>query len=342
MADAHTAPGARGEQDSIVLSKFLLTAAGSGGADPDRVAREAGLPGWALTEDEVMIPARVTMRVWELVERALGTPDSPVAIAGWYELGALGLFDYLFANARTLGEAFETSTRYLHFVTTNGRLATVTEDERETTFSFHYREGEPRQMELAEQFAMAVLCSRARSVTGRPVHPLHVGFAQAAPRNHATLAEALGAERGIDFGQARGSVTFRTADLREPIPAADPRLGAILHRYAELLPPPPAADWREKFERELDACLDEGTPALDHVAQRLLMSRRTLQRRLAETGTTWRAELDAARRRRADRLRRTGGRLSPSLAGQLGYSDPRSLRRAMRRWSAGDEEFRNA
>ncbi|MBZ4321892.1 AraC family transcriptional regulator ligand-binding domain-containing protein [Streptomyces huiliensis] len=333
MAEALTA-GTPGELDSIVLSKFLLTAAAANGADPDRIAREAGVPGWALAEDEVTIPARCTMHVWELVERALDVPDSPVSIAGWYSLGALGLFDYLFTNAPTLGAAMESSTRYLHFITTNGRFSLHTQDDRETTFSFHYVEGEPRQVELAEQFALAVLCARSRGITGAPVHPLHVGFSQSAPRRHATLTEALGAERGVDFGQDRATVTFRTADLARPVLGADPRLGAILGRYAATLPPPPPADWRDQFRQALDACLVEGAPALDHVARQLAMSRRTLQRRLAESGTTWRAELDDARRRQAALARLTGRPTNASLAGRLGYSDPRSLRRAVRRWSA--------
>ncbi|WP_171166379.1 AraC family transcriptional regulator ligand-binding domain-containing protein [Streptomyces sp. I05A-00742] len=335
MAEALTT-GTPGELDSIVLSKFLLTAAAANGADPDRIARAAGVPDWALAEDEVTIPARCTMHVWELVEHALDTPDSPVSIAGWYSLGALGLFDYLFANAPTLGAALESSTRYLHFITTNGRFALSSQDERETTYSFHYVEGETRQVELAEQFALAVLCARSRGVTGTPVHPLHVGFSQSAPPRHATLAEALAAERGIDFDQARATVTFRTADLAQPVLGADPRLGAILGRYADTLPPPPPADWRDQFRQALDLCLIEGTPALDHVARQLMTSRRTLQRRLAESGTTWRAELDDARRRQAELARRTGRPGTAVLADRLGYSDPRSLRRAVRRWSAAE------
>jgi AraC-like DNA-binding protein len=64
----------------------------------------------------------------------------------------------------------------------------------------------------------------------------------------------------------------------------------------------------------------------------LAISVRTLQRRLAEHGTTWRAELQAARQDRA----RTAFQASPPsmtrLARQLGYADPRSVRRALRRW----------
>jgi AraC-like DNA-binding protein len=62
------------------------------------------------------------------------------------------------------------------------------------------------------------------------------------------------------------------------------------------------------------------------------VSPRTLQRQLAEHGTTWRAELNAARQRRAVKARRSGTVGSAALARQLAYSDPRSVRRALRRW----------
>lgn len=93
------------------------------------------------------------------------------------------------------------------------------------------------------------------------------------------------------------------------------------------------ATWQERFGQLLDEALDHGSPELDEVARRLFVSRRTLQRRLAEQGTSWRAELDNARRRRA---RANGGApITPAgLARRLGYAAPRSARRALRRWDS--------
>jgi hypothetical protein len=64
---------------------------------------------------------------------------------------------------------------------------------------------------------------------------------------------------------------------------------------------------------------------------RLGVGGRTLQRQLAEHNTTWRAELDAARHRVASRA---GAVSMAALADRVGYADPRSARRAVRRWNA--------
>lgn len=61
------------------------------------------------------------------------------------------------------------------------------------------------------------------------------------------------------------------------------------------------------------------------------MSVRTLQRRLAEEGTSWRAEIDAARNKRAAQLLQQGT-TADLTAAQVGYSGSRALRRALRRW----------
>ncbi|APB01412.1 hypothetical protein [Nocardia seriolae] len=55
--------------------------------------------------------------------------------------------------------------------------------------------------------------------------------------------------------------------------------------------------------------------------------------RLAEHGTGWQHELDAARRRHARVLLTDPDLTQRSIAGRLGYNDTRSPRRALARWS---------
>jgi AraC-like DNA-binding protein len=115
-------------------------------------------------------------------------------------------------------------------------------------------------------------------------------------------------------------------------------LAEILARYAAAFPAPEPVTWFERFQQVVDAALDASSASLSEVAHDLAMSPRTLQRRLADHGTTWRAELDAARRWRVKSTAPDGGTDAATLARRLGYADPRSARRAVRRW--GDEAER--
>lgn len=236
-----------------------------------------------------------------------------LAIAARCQFGAPDLYDYLFTTAATLREALAVSSQYLPLLTTSGRLRLVSETERDATYSYSYSyscscpEADDRGAELALQFSIAVF-RRAWAGTGQPVVPTRVT---------------------VDASATTFSV--RASDLDLPMRAADPVLATILRQYADSVTPPPAT-WQHRFQQQLSEMIGQGTPpSLGVVARRMLVSPRTLQRQLAEHGTTWRAELDTARRRHAERA---GTSSVTRLARQLGYADARSARRAMRRWNS--------
>jgi AraC-like DNA-binding protein len=119
-----------------------------------------------------------------------------------------------------------------------------------------------------------------------------------------------------------------------PYPHAQPGLSALLRTHAEryLDQAVPLYSWIDEFRLALGAEGPAG-PALRTVAQRMAISTRTLQRRLEAAGTTWSAELEAARRTRVLRMLRTTDLTLTSVAQQGGYTDVRAMRRAIRRWT---------
>jgi len=77
----------------------------------------------------------------------------------------------------------------------------------------------------------------------------------------------------------------------------------------------------------------DGYADLERVAGSLLMSARTLKRKLQQRGTTFRALLDDARFRQAQRLLENPDLGIHQVAIALGYRDPACFTRAFRRWS---------
>jgi AraC-like DNA-binding protein len=178
-----------------------------------------------------------------------------------------------------------------------------------------------------------LLLTRARQATGRHIVPAHVTFRHRPPRDLGPLVALTGTRR-IDFDAPANALTFLAGDASAPLPRAEPGLTGILCRHAEMTMAAarPVLDWQEKFRVTLRAALRERSLTLDSVAARLALSPRTLQRRLAEHGTTWRAEVAAVREQTAmDLLRDTDLPLG-AVAGRVGYSDVRALRRAVIRW----------
>jgi AraC-like DNA-binding protein len=85
---------------------------------------------------------------------------------------------------------------------------------------------------------------------------------------------------------------------------------------------------REVLSRELPAAADQAA-----VARKLGLSARTLQRRLAEAGTSFQDVLDEVRAGAARRLLRDPALAVSEVAFSLGYAELSSFYRAFRRWT---------
>ena len=290
-----------------------------------------------MAADVAMLPSRHALRVWELAEHSMGAPHAPLAIASRWRPGSLDLMDYLFSTAATLRDAMRSIQEFLHVVTTNGTISVI-EHDGTTSYTYQHAEGRgTRGSQLATEFAVHVFCELARSATGRPIVPARVDFAAPPPPSHRLLSEALGTSR-FEFGAPITTLTFGARDLDSPLRGTDPVLARILRRQALSLPSAPPVTWRQHIQLQLADLIESGSPSLDALARRMAVSTRTLQRQLAEQGTTWRAELDMARQRQALRAGQAGTVGLSRLARQLGYADPGSARRALRRWDGQASE----
>ncbi|MFE3254463.1 AraC family transcriptional regulator ligand-binding domain-containing protein [Nocardia sp. NPDC059091] len=321
--------------DNVRLPQSILRHAVSAGLEPRQLTRDSGVPTWSLSDgEEYRVPSAGYLRTWEVVEHGLGNPDAALDIAERYVLGQVGLYDYLFSTAPTLGAGLELCGTYLGAITTNFRMEPGLETEEEVTFEIGMINGEGRGRELAAQWGLAAIFTRSRLVMDGPVSPVRIAFHQRAPRNHDRLVELFGTD-AIDFGATADSITVSTADLARPLRTADPRLAEILQRYAatsQPVVPPRATTWTDHLGLVISAALEQDSVTIDQVAARLFLSRRSLQRRLAEHGTTWRTELERARRRRYEQAAVDGPLTRSEQAELLGYKDLRSARRAVERW----------
>ena len=77
----------------------------------------------------------------------------------------------------------------------------------------------------------------------------------------------------------------------------------------------------------------DGYPRIDWVAAKLGMTRRSLQRRLAERGTTFSRVLDDLLQEQSKRLLATGAMSITEIALRLGYADAAHFSRAFKRWT---------
>lgn len=317
--------------DSTLLHRFVITQLAEAGLDRDRLLQECGLPEWAMTGPATHVPHDHFGRLWEIAEQWLDDPDVALHVASRYELSTTRLYDYLFTSAPTVGAGLATCGPYVTAVTSNHRFDLIQDDEREATLSLEMIDGAGRARDLTQIWGLVAVLTRARAVVEAPLEPIRVSLQQSAPRDPRTFREVFGTG-AIEFGARIDSMTFRAADMELPHTTADSALAEVLQPLAATLPPPPPLElgWPERVAAALAEALDQGEVSLEGVARRLATSARTLQRRLTESGTTWRRELDRARLHRAA----AAGPVSRARQAQLlGYADAASMRRAAQRWN---------
>lgn len=93
------------------------------------------------------------------------------------------------------------------------------------------------------------------------------------------------------------------------------------------------ADLVHRCKRYLIDNISSGEPSEDRLAEDMAMSRRTLQRKLAEHGLTYRIILDKIRHDMALKYLGTPDKSLTEIAFLLGFSEQSAFARAFRRWS---------
>jgi AraC-like DNA-binding protein len=133
----------------------------------------------------------------------------------------------------------------------------------------------------------------------------------------------------------RFEVLFWARDAERPFEATDASRWqffepVLTRRLTELKAETPT---RERVRAALFELLPTGQNQLAQVAKRLAMSSRSLQRRLAHEGTTFRKVLEETRAQLATHYLKQSELTSAEIAFLLGYDDPNSFFPAFRAWT---------
>jgi AraC-like DNA-binding protein len=193
-------------------------------------------------------------------------------------------------------------------------------------------QGDRQMLPPAADFAAAIVFKFVREATGGRVLAREVHLPRPQPRQAAPYTRYFG--RAVIFGASAPSVVYARDELLLPFTARDRRLVGILQQHAERVVArlPPVDLWQARVRRQIAQGLQNGGSDLESVARRCGVGERTLRRRLAETGTSYRTLVDDVRHERALCLLSDLGNVS-AVAQQVGFSDASAFARAFRRWT---------
>lgn len=298
------------------------------GVDPQDLLRHARLPLDLFARDAPALAPEDYFRLWRSLETLSGDPDLPLRLGQAVTVESFSPPIFAAFCAPDLSAALDRLSRYKPLI---GPLTLdIAPGPDATTIRF----GGLESVDPPASFAateLTFLVALARKATRAHIVPLSVRM-RVLPGDPAACRDYF----GVPVALSRDNeLTFARADMERPFLSANDRLFALFEPHLQTR----LADLRrdEPFKARVRACLMEtlagGRFGMADVAGRLNVSTRTLQRRLADEGTSFQAELSDLRASLAMNYLKKTAHSSAEIAFLLGYDDPNSFFRAFQSWT---------
>lgn len=313
-------------------ARLIRDALATYGIDGDAVFEEIGLDPAALYDANGRYPVTAMRRLWQVAAERSGDPCFGLtAAARWHPTTWHGL-GYAWLASTTLEEGFRRLARYSAIIST---AAAVTLEER--------REGlrlvVSSQPGVAEEplpvivdALTANIVHMCRVASGPDFTPVAVELPHRGEGCRRRRREFF--KSPIRYDAQEIAIVVAWSRARRRLPSANSELAHANERVigdylAELRGAGIASRVRSRLIDELPS----GTVTERQVAKWLHMSRRTLQRRLSDEGTTYAEELDDIRRDLAERFIRDHTLTLSEITYLLGFAETSSFSRSFKRWT---------
>lgn len=291
--------------------------------------KRARLPAHLFEQEKIFVTTAQIFALWRGVAELSRTPgfglrlgtelrferSHPLAIAG--------------VCSRSFSDALQRLARYKRL--TCPEEIRVERGEQETSVEFFFPEAKESQPDIMVDVGLSWILHVGRRGTDGRITPLRLELTRSA-KDKPLLENHFGCR--VRFKANRNALVFRTRDLDLPFATQNDELVAMIgtHLESELNLQNAGRDIREQVRQTLTRSMAGKRPNLPDVARELGMSPRTLQRRLADSGSTFQELLEHARRERAHQyLTQTTVEFNEA-AFMLGFEDVNSFFRAFQAW----------
>ncbi|WP_159087122.1 AraC family transcriptional regulator [Xanthomonas hortorum] len=256
----------------------------------------------------------------------LACPDFGMRLGKRQGIQILGPVAVLLRHAETGADAIQGVSRYLYHCATPD-VAELMHGTRSAIFTYGIALRQPAHRDQTIEKSLVIAMDAFRLIVGEDFVPTRVTMQHRGISPPATYRRYFGCR--VEFGSELNSIHLPRSALNHAIRGRDPTILALAENYlAQIGSSLPLLDHvRELIHRMLQ--VDQAN--LVSIARILTIHPRVLQRRLAESGTSFEAILDDVRRELAWHLSERNLQVA-QIATLLGYSEQSNYARACRRW----------
>jgi AraC-like DNA-binding protein len=298
------------------------------GADPAIVLQAAGLAADALDNADATVTYLAAARMLAASVEQTGRRDFGILLGTRAKLDQFGPLGRLMRSAPTLGDALmaymANQQRYAR-----GAVAYLLTFGDTTVIGYAiYQSGVPAVDQIAD-LVVAIATAFVRELCG--AIPEEILLARAAPADLKPYRRLLPAPVRFDAEQI--GIALPGHLLSRPIPAADAAAYAEIQKMVSAYWAVTEPDIKVNLMRLLRPRIVAGGPSIEAAAASLALHPRSLNRRLQEAGTSYRAVLSEARFEVARQLLECTRLDLRAIAMALGYAEPSVFTHAFRRWA---------
>lgn len=296
------------------------------GLDPVPLLREVGLSRSHLKDPDQRIVVESAIQLLERSAAVARCPTFGLRMAESRQLSDFGVVSLLISHQATLRDALETTFQYRHLI--NDALAMQIDEEgplailREEVVS-------PFPARQATELALGVLHRMCAALLGNRWKPREVRFTHAKPSDTRLHRRLFGCP--TTFEADFNGIVFPRAELDTPNPRADPAMARHAERFVQTLPAVSTPSIVRDVHKAVYLMLPTGRATIEHVAQGLGTSVRTLQRQLDQADANFSDLLNDVRRDLASRYVGHTDYAMARVSELLGYTTPSSFTR----WFSG-------
>lgn len=324
--------------DSAGCNRGVLAAAASGlsdfilaqGADVDRVFGISGIDPRQLESPTLSLALTRYCGVMEEASRQSGAGNFGLHFGIQFMPHALGLLGYIGLSSRTVGEAMRNVAEAFcyHQHDTFVQFINLGDCGR---FDYQIRHRAIAQRRHDAELTMGMIVNLARHALGAGWGPREIHLEHHRPEQSQEHCRVFNAP--VYFERPYNSVVIEAADLRQPMPDADPMLLMLLGNAIRQLNESgaPQQDLVDRARARIRARLAEGEPLIDDIAADLELSSWSLQKQLRAEQLNFTRLVGIVRKELATYYLQQSLPIS-EIALLLGYSEISAFSRAFRHW----------
>jgi AraC-like DNA-binding protein len=315
-------------------ARAIKTVLDQRGLDGAALCRQVGIDP-ASTNAETRLPLTATKRLWQLAVQVTGDEALGLHVASAVRPSTFLVLELSMNASSSIAEMFQRIVRFFRIVTDAAEMSFGRQGDEYHLCSDVSSQVVQPAYESTDAF-MSLFIRMCRARLGRDFCPRHLYLCRPAPANVDAFTRVL--RTPITFGSAQNLLVLDRDSCERQLDDGNAQLAQqgddIIRQYLARTQGAPAVARSVALDVEtvLIEMLPLGEPDQQAVARQLGLSTRSLQRRLAAEGHTWKQLLEATRHKLALHYLCSTTHSIVDIACLLGYSDSANFTRACRRW----------